>query len=129
MKDWVKRFVNKFNMQLEPGHIDNYQIIDDHIKIFIREEFEELIEAWNNGNIEEIVDALGDLSWHCDKAFVMLEIDAQQVRDEIGRANLDKELGVKPGREKALRDVIKSKNWVGPNHSNNYGRLPEVLNK
>lgn len=127
--NWVKAFVRKFNMNLEPGHINNEQIIDDHIHIFMEEEFNELKQAWKEGNIEEIVDALGDISWHCDKAFEMLEIDGQKVRDEIGRANLSKERGVKPGREKALRDVIKPEGWVGPNHSGNWGRLEEVLNK
>ena len=127
--NWVKEFVKKFNMALEPGHIDNEKIINDHIHMFMEEEFQELKDAWAAGDMEEIVDALGDISWHCDKAFELLNVDGQKVRDEIGRANLSKELGVKPGREEALRDVIKPEGWVGPDHSDNHGRLPEVLNK
>lgn len=125
--NYVKEFVNKFGMQIDPTDMDAYQKLDDHINIFIREEFKELLEAWKEGNKEEIVDALGDLSWHCDKAFEMLKIDGNKVREEIGRANLSKEIGVKPGREDAKLDVIKPKGWVGPSHKGNYGVLDEII--
>lgn len=125
--NWVKEFVKKFKMGIDPKSPDAFQRLDDHIKIFMAEEFQELNDAWARGDSEEVVDALGDISWHCDKAFEMLGIDPQKVRDEIGRANLSKEPGVKPGREAALIDVIKPEGWVGPDHSDNHGILDDVI--
>lgn len=124
--NWVKEFVKKFKMYISPLDPEARKKVDDHINIFIREEFEELVEAWQRGDMEEVVDALGDLSWHCDKAFEMLGIDGQEVRNEIGRANLSKELGIKPGREHATQDVIKPEGWVAPSHEGNHGVLDEI---
>lgn len=127
MTNWIGKFITKFKMHVDPNMVDAKKIIDDQIEIFIPEEVQELLDAWRRGDAEEVVDALGDISWHCEKTMQQLKIDIKQVRDEIGRANLSKELGVKPGREKAKIDVIKPSGWIGPNHENNHGILDDLF--
>ena len=125
--NYVKEFVKKFNMELDPKDKDAKQKFIDNSWIFIREEFEELIQAIEDEDIEEIIDALGDISWLCEKGLIIAGVNPDKVRQEIGQANMGKEIGVKPGREHAKLDVIKPKGWVGPNHEDNWGRLKEIF--
>jgi len=127
MINYVQEFIDKFEMKLNIEDPLAKQKFIDNAEIFIREEFNELIDAVSTGDIEEIVDALGDISWLVDKGMLMAGIDPVEVRAEIGRANLSKEIGVKPGREHAIKDVIKPLGWKGPNHEGNYGRLKEIF--
>lgn len=127
MTNYVEQFVTKFGMKLDENDPQAKQKFIDNAKIFIQEEFNELIEAIEHEDIEEIVDALGDIHWLAEKGMIMAGIDYHQVRKEIARANLSKELGVKPGRENAIKDVIKPEGWIGPNHSNNWGILPNIF--
>ena len=48
--------------------------------------------------------------------------------DETVRANLSKEVGVKPERPNpmGLPDLIKPKDWEGPDHSDNHGKLNNI---
>jgi predicted HAD superfamily Cof-like phosphohydrolase len=126
MSDYVEQFVEKFSMRLDKDDPTAKQRFIDNAEIFIREEFEELIAAIKVWDEEEIVDALGDLHWLCEKGMIIAGVDYKKVREEIGRANISKELGVKPGREKALKDVIKPEGWTPPNHSDNHGILNDI---
>ena len=58
---------------------------------------------------------------------IIVDVDPNFVRSAIGRANLSKEIGVKPGRENASHDVIKPTGWVGPDHRGNHGKLEDIL--
>lgn len=127
--NWVKMFLEKFNMYLSGEHKDDKQRFIDNAEIFIREEFDELIQAIKDENIEEIVDALGDIAWLCDKGMLMVGVDPGKVRAEIGKANLSKEKGIKIGRENALIDVIKPHGWTPPNHKTNHGLLHKIFTK
>lgn len=124
---WVKKFIKKFRFDRD---FDSYEKLEFAIDVLIREEFEELIDALRKRNAEGIVDALGDIVWLCIKLMFQLKISPRKVFNEIGRANLSKERGVKPGRESSGGyDVIKPEGWVEPYHYDNHGKLDELLRK
>lgn len=127
MNDYVEQFVAKFGMKLDENDPQAKQKFIDNANIFIREEFNELLEAIEHEDIEEIVDALGDIHWLAEKGMIMAGVDHSLVREEIARANLSKEIGVKPGRENAVKDVIKPEGWESPDHSGNWGVLPKIF--
>ena len=95
---------------------------------FLREELDETEAALVSMDSEEIVDGLIDL---CVVAIGTLDafgVDPYKAWDEILRANLSKEVGVKPERPNpmGLPDLIKPKDWEGPDHSDNHGKLNNI---
>lgn len=122
----VKDFIEKFNFNVGFNSRERY----DFAIQLIEEEVGELREAFNNSDPEEIVDALGDISWLCDKLMIQSGVDPEKVRAEIGRANLSKERGVKPGREQSGGfDVMKPEGWKAPDHTGNHGNIKEIINE
>ncbi len=90
---------------------------------FLQEELNELKDNMNNP--EEIVDALIDL---CVVAIGTLDaygIDSHRAWDEVLRANMAKQVGVKQGRPNplGLPDLMKPAGWEGPSHAGNHGSL------
>jgi len=76
-------------------------------------------------NPEEVVDALIDL---CVVAIGTLDaygVDSNKAWDEVLKANMSKEPGIKPERPNplGLPDLMKPEGWVAPSHVGNYGRL------
>lgn len=95
---------------------------------FLQEELSETEAALVGMDAEEIVDGLVDL---CVVAIGTLDafgIDAHKAWDEILKANLAKEVGVKPERPNpmGLPDLIKPEGWEGPDHSDNHGKLNDI---
>ena len=95
---------------------------------FLREELDETEAALVSMDSEEIVDGLIDL---CVVAIGTLDafgVDPYKAWDEILRANLSKEVGVKPERPNpmGLPDLIKPEDWEGPDHSDNHGKLNNI---
>tara|TARA_Y100001938_G_C7985828_1_gene376832 strand:+ start:83 stop:493 length:411 start_codon:yes stop_codon:yes gene_type:complete len=95
---------------------------------FLREELDETEAALVSMDSEEIVDGLIDL---CVVAIGTLDafgVDPYKAWDEILRANLSKEVGVKPERPNpmGLPDLIKPDDWEGPDHSDNHGKLNNI---
>ena len=93
-----------------------------------QEELDETKNALDNQDPEEIVDGLIDL---CVVAIGTLDafgVDPYKAWDEILRANLSKEVGVKPERPNpmGLPDLIKPEDWEGPDHSDNHGKLNNI---
>lgn len=79
-------------------------------------------EEWVDGHVDIIVIALGNLQ--------LAGVDPQKAWDQVVKANMSKERGVKPGREQSGGfDVIKPEGWVGPDHSDNHGVLDELFAK
>jgi len=77
---------------------------------------------------EEIVDGLIDL---CVVAIGTLDafgVDPYKAWDEVLRANMAKEVGVKPTRPNPLGvpDLIKPDNWEAPSHEGNHGKLNDL---
>ncbi len=134
-KDWVKD-INE--MQYKYGvhkwihdNRDNKENLRRYLEFridFLREELDETEAALVSMDSEEIVDGLIDL---CVVAIGTLDafgVDPYKAWDEILRANLSKEVGVKPERPNpmGLPDLIKPEDWEGPNHSNNHGKLNNI---
>ena len=95
---------------------------------FIREELDETETALIGMDSEEIVDGLIDL---CVVAIGTLDafgVDPYKAWDEVLRANMAKEVGVKPTRPNPLGvpDLIKPDNWEAPSHEGNHGKLNDL---
>ena len=95
---------------------------------FIREELDETETALISMDSEEIVDGLIDL---CVVAIGTLDafgVDPYKAWDEVLRANMAKEVGVKPTRPNPLGvpDLIKPDNWEAPSHEGNHGKLNDL---
>ena len=134
-KDWVKD-INE--MQYKYGvhkWIHDNRNNPDQLKRylefridFLQEELSETEAALVGMDAEEIVDGLIDL---CVVAIGTLDafgVDAHKAWDEILKANLAKEPGVKPERPNplGLPDLIKPEGWEGPDHSDNHGKLNNI---
>lgn len=94
---------------------------------FLEEELTELRD--NIANPEEVVDALIDL---CVVAIGTLDafgIRSGEAWDEVLRANMAKEVGVKATRPQAgdMPDLIKPEGWTAPSHKGNHGTLPTIV--
>ena len=134
-KDWVKD-INE--MQYKYGvhkwihdNRDNKENLRRYLEFridFLREELDETEAALVSMDSEEIVDGLIDL---CVVAIGTLDafgVDPYKAWDEILRANLSKEVGVKPERPNPMGvpDLIKPEDWEGPDHSDNHGKLNNI---
>jgi len=95
---------------------------------FLKEELMETTAAVTNNDSEEIVDGLIDL---CVVAIGTLDafgVDPYKAWDEVLRANMAKEVGVKPTRPNPLGvpDLIKPDNWEAPSHEGNHGKFNDL---
>jgi len=90
---------------------------------FLREELSELED--NICNPEEVVDALIDLCVVAIGTLDLFGVDSYKAWDEVLRANMNKEVGVKPSRPNpfGLPDLIKPEGWTAPSHEDNHGLL------
>ena len=106
------------------------QFLDFRIK-FLQEELGETITAVQEGDPEEIVDGLIDLCVVAIGTLDIFGIDGYKAWDEVNRANMSKEAGVKPNRPNPLKlpDLLKPEGWVGPDHTGNHGRLTQLFEK
>ncbi len=92
---------------------------------FLNEELNETGKAAGEADPQEIVDGLIDL---CVVAIGTLDafgVDAHKAWDEVLKANMAKEVGVKEGRPNplGLPDLVKPDGWVGPSHEGNTGKF------
>ena len=91
---------------------------------FLQEELDETQRAaFIYEDPEEIVDGLIDL---CVVAIGTLDafgVDANAAWDQVLKANMDKEVGVKPERPNplGLPDLMKPEGWQPPSHEDNTG--------
>lgn len=127
-KDWVndiakmhKKFgVNEAVNNLTPEQ--KQEFLKFRVK-FLEEELNELKSQLDNP--EEIVDACIDL---CVVAIGTLDafgVNAYSAWNQVQRANMAKEVGVKASRPNplGLPDLIKPEGWVGPSHEGNHGTI------
>lgn len=96
---------------------------------FLKEELDETRKAFEDGNPEEIVDGLIDLCVIAIGTLDAFKIDAHTAWEEVYRANMEKEVGVKESRPNplGLPDLIKPDGWQAPDHSNNHGLLTNIF--
>ncbi len=95
---------------------------------FLREELDETEAALISTDAEEIVDGLIDL---CVVAIGTLDafgINPYKAWDEVLKANMNKQVGVKPERPNplGLPDLIKPEGWEAPSHEGNHGKFNNI---
>jgi len=90
---------------------------------FLNEELNETKAAVEAYDPEEIVDGLIDLCVVAIGTLDLFGVDAHKAWDEVYKANMSKESGVKPNRPNplGLPDLMKPEGWVGPSHEGNHG--------
>jgi hypothetical protein len=94
---------------------------------FLQEELDETKKAAESDKFdpEEIVDGLIDLCVVAIGTLDAFEVDAYTAWDEVLKANMNKEVGVKAERPNplGLPDLIKPAGWKSPSHEGNHGDL------
>ena len=133
-KDWVKD-INE--MQTKYGVHDwikkaSPEQRNEYLKFradFLKEELTELNNAIYHADSEEVVDALIDLCVVAIGTLDSFQVDAHKAWNEVLKANMNKQVGVKEGRPNplGLPDLIKPKGWKGPEHNDNTGLLPNAV--
>ena len=96
---------------------------------FLQEELDETKRAIMAGDAEEIVDGLIDLCVVAIGTLDAFNVDGNKAWDEVLKANMQKEVGVKESRPNplGLPDLIKPEDWEAPSHKGNYGDLPNDI--
>jgi predicted HAD superfamily Cof-like phosphohydrolase len=95
----------------------------------LTEELNEVKQAVGSAEAEEVVDGLIDLTVVALGTLAAFKVDIQEAWNEVHRANMAKERGIKPGREHSGGfDLVKPPGWKGPQHFGNTGRLETVFN-
>ena len=112
----------------------NYEVLRSFLLFrlgFIQEELNETLNAHKNKDAEETVDGLIDIIVVALGTLDLFGVDADRAWQEVAASNITKEVGVKASRPNPLGvpDLVKPTGWVGPNHSENHGILPEVFEK
>lgn len=128
--DWVQYIAD---MHRKFGVNDAVRKMDaDKLKAFlefrIRFLQEELDELRNTNDPEEVTDALIDLCVVAIGTMDALDINAHIAWDEVHRANMSKQVGIKASRPNplGLPDLIKPKGWIAPFHTGNIGLLEKL---
>jgi len=95
---------------------------------FLDEELNETKKAVREKNAEEIVDGLIDLCVVAIGTLDSMGINSYEAWDKVLRANLAKQVGVKPERPNplGLPDLIKPAGWKAPSHDKNHGLLTKL---
>ena len=95
----------------------------------VQEEVDELHHAISGKDIdaEETVDALIDIIVFAIGTLDIFGVDANKAWDEVYKANMNKEVGIKEGRPNplGLPDLVKPENWKGPSHKDNHGNITD----
>lgn len=93
----------------------------------MQEELDETKQAFENKNAEEMVDGMIDLCVFAIGTLEVFGVDANKAWDEVYKANISKEVGIKEGRPNplGLPDLVKPKGWKGPSHEGNHGNISD----
>lgn len=137
-KDWVKD-IHEMHEKYGVGNwmalreLNNeqellQQFLEFRMK-FLKEELDETNQAVKDKDPEEIIDGLIDL---CVVAIGTLDafgVDAHKAWDEVLKANMSKEVGVKESRPNplGLPDLVKPADWKAPSHKGNYDLLDHTF--
>ncbi len=134
-KDWVKDIVDmqtKYQTrEWVQENLNDPDILRAFLKFrigFLQEELDETRHAYMVKDAEEIVDGLIDL---CVVAIGTLDafgVDPYKAWDEVLKANMQKEVGVKATRPNPLGvpDLVKPGDWEAPSHEGNHGIFNDI---
>ena len=94
---------------------------------FLKEEMDETREAIIYEDSEELVDGLIDLCVVAIGTLDAMGVSAHKAWNEVYKANMKKEVGVKESRPNPLGipDLIKPEGWITPSHEGNHGMIPD----
>ena len=92
---------------------------------FLQEELDEMKTA---ESAEDVVDALIDLCVVAIGTLDCFSVNSHKAWDEVLKANMRKNVGVKPTRPNplGLPDLIKPIGWEAPSHEDNHGLLSQI---
>lgn len=90
---------------------------------FLKEEYKETSDAVDAYDVEEIIDGLIDLCVVAIGTLDLMGVDPYVAWNRVHRANMSKEVGIKPSRPNplGLPDLIKPEGWEAPSHKDNHG--------
>jgi predicted HAD superfamily Cof-like phosphohydrolase len=93
---------------------------------FMEEEMKELETAVKEHSREGVVDSLIDLIVVAIGTLDLFNINVRMAWMRVMAANMEKKVGIKPTRPNplGLPDLIKPRDWEGPDHWDNHGDLP-----
>ena len=126
--DWVNdinRMQTKYGVREWISHASPFELrkyLEFRLK-FIKEEYDETREAIIMEDAEEIVDGLIDICVVAIGTLDAMGVSAHKAWNEVYKANMQKEVGVKESRPNPLGipDLIKPEGWVNPSHEGNHG--------
>ena len=100
--------------------------MDFRIKM-MQEELDETKQAFKDNNPEEIVDGIIDLCVFAIGTLEVFGVDANKAWDQVYKANMSKEVGIKEGRPNplGLPDLVKPEGWESPTHKGNHGNITD----
>ena len=125
----IKYGVNKW-VQAEKQSDVEVKRFNDYMDFrldMMQEELDETRNAFVNKDPEEMVDGIIDLCVFAIGTLEVFGVDANKAWDEVYKANMNKEVGIKEGRPNplGLPDLIKPKGWEGPSHEYNHGNISD----
>ena len=93
----------------------------------MQEELDETKEAFELKDAPGMVDGIIDLCVFAIGTLEVFGVDANKAWDEVYRANMAKEVGIKVGRPNplGLPDLRKPDDWQGPVHEDNCGNISD----
>jgi len=93
----------------------------------MQEELDETKAAVEDKNQEEVVDGIIDLCVFAIGTLEVFGVDANVAWDQVYKANMSKEVGIKEGRPNplGLPDLVKPEGWKGPSHEGNHGNITD----
>ena len=114
----IKYGVNKW-VQAEKQSDVEVKRFNDYMDFrldMMQEELDETRNAFVNKDPEEMVDGIIDLCVFAIGTLEVFGVDANKAWDEVYKANMNKEVGIKEGRPNplGLPDLVKPKDWKGP---------------
>ena len=134
MSDWVNDIYmmhNKFGVRdWFLANCNNKELMDKYLKFRLsmcKEELDETLDALDAKDPEEIVDGLIDLCVFAIGTLDVFGVDANKAWDQVLKANMSKEVGIKEGRPNplGLPDLVKPEGWEGPTHKGNHGNITD----
>ena len=136
-KDWVE---DMSTMHFKYGvhewlrkNGENKELMNKYLEFrvnFLQEELDETrAAALIDKDPEEIVDGLIDLCVIAIGTLDAFGVDAHKAWNEVLKANMAKEVGVKETRPNplGLPDLIKPEGWTAPSHKDNHGLLGKAV--
>ena len=96
---------------------------------FLQEELDEGRKALATEDAEEVVDSMIDLIVVALGTLDLFDVDCGKAWREVLTANLNKEVGIKPGRPNplGLPDLIKPEGFKSPDHTGNVGLINSLF--